>query len=323
MAIIRDPNPSPMTGVTDSSQPLLIEQIVEGLTMDIMRRESFLGRIANTEALKKLENFGDTITFRILNPPPIMPYIMNQDLVPTATTGNNFSITVNNAFYGYPTLDPIDIKQINVPLMSNLARMLADAHAENEYNVVVSGLITTVYGATVMNYEGQVPGTVAYNPATPITPASTSRTDAADYIVNQFISARKAYNQLAIPRKGRYAMVNSDVEQILLESDQFTYQISGEQNRKAIEDGDFGMKVAGFDIIVTDSIPTATYNGQTNIAQCVLGHQNGLGFIRQLMETDINFKMQTKFNRACRQLDVFGYGLSDSRYMGAFPVKVA
>ena len=31
MAITRDPNPSPMTGITDSSQPLMIEEIVEGL----------------------------------------------------------------------------------------------------------------------------------------------------------------------------------------------------------------------------------------------------------------------------------------------------
>jgi hypothetical protein len=41
------------------------------------------------------------------------------------------------------------------------------------------------------------------------------------------------------------------------------------------------------------------------------------------METDINFKMQTKMGRACRQLDVFGFGLSDSRLMGALPLKVA
>ena len=107
MAIARDPNPSPMTGVTDAAQPLLIEQIVEGLTMDIMRRESFLGKIANTEALKKLENFGDTITFRILNPPPIMPYIMNMDLVPTATSGTNFSFSVLIVAYALLMTNPL------------------------------------------------------------------------------------------------------------------------------------------------------------------------------------------------------------------------
>jgi hypothetical protein len=206
--------------------------------------------------------------------------------------------------------------------MQKIARMLADAHAENEYAVVVGGLITTVYGASQMAYHGQTPGTVAYNPAVPTAPASTDRTD-ANYIIKAFIKARKRYNQMAIPKKGRYVMVNSDVEEILLNSDQFTYQISGNQNAKEIENGEFGIKVAGFDIIVTDEIPTATlYGGQANIAQCVIGHQNGLGFIRQLQETDVNFKMQTKFGRACRQLDVFGYGLSDSRLMGALPIKI-
>ena len=314
--------PTQNTGIPAASQALLIEEIVEGLTMDVMRRESYLGKIANTEALKKLEQFGDQITFRVLNPPPIQPYYANMDLVPTVTTGTNFTVQVNNAFYAYPTLDIVDIKEINLPLMSQIARMMADAMAENEYLVVVAGLITTVYGAPTMVYEGQTPGTVAYNPPVPNYVSSTDRTD-PDYIINQFLAARKAYNQMAIPRKGRYAMVNSDVEQILLQSDQFTYQINGERNAKMIEDGDFSMRVAGFDIIVTDAIPTATYGGVSNICQGVLGHVNGLGFVRQIMETDINFKMQTKAGRACRTFDVFGYGLSDSRYMGAFPLKVA
>jgi len=315
--------PTANTGIPAASQALLIEEIVEGLAMDVMRRESFLGRIANTEAMKKLENFGDQITFRVLNPPAISAYTINMDIVPETVNGTNFTVTVDNAFYAFPTIDPIDIKEINLPLMSNLARMMADAHAENEYLTVVAGLITTVYGATVMSYEGQVPGTIAYSPNVPTFVSSTDRTNTQEYIINQFLSARKAYNQLAIPRKGRYALVNSDVEQILLQADQFTYQINGEQNRKAIEDGDFGLRVAGFDVIVTDVIPTATYSGVSNICQGILGHQNGLGFIRQLMETDINFKMQTKFSRGMRQLDVFGYGLSDSRYMGCLPLKVA
>jgi len=321
MAISRTVPAAP-TGIPAASQTLLIEEIVEGLAMDVMRRESFLGKIANTEALKKLENFGDQITFRVLNPPTISPYLVNMDIVPEQITGSNFAVTVNNAFYAFPTIDPIDVKEINLPLMSNIARMMADAHAENEYLVVIAGLITTIYSAAVMTYEGQTPGTVAYNPTVPTYVASTDRTE-NDYIINMFLSARKAYNQMAIPRKGRYAIVNSDVEQILLQSDQFTYQINGEQNRKAIEDGDFGLRVAGFDIIVSDAIPTATYAGVSNVCQSILGHQNGLGFIRQLMETEINFKLQTKFSRGARQLDVFGFGLSDSRYMGALPIKVA
>jgi hypothetical protein len=322
MAITRTV-PSAATGIPAASQTTLIEEIVEGLAMDVMRRESFLGKIANTEAMKKLESFGDQITFRVLNPPTVSPYLVNMDIVPEQITGTNFNVTVNNAFYAFPTIDPIDVKEINLPLMSNIARMMADAHAENEYLVVVAGLIATVYSASVMSYEGQVPGTVAYNPPVPTFVSDTDRTNTQGYIINQFLSARKAYNQLAIPKKGRYAMINSDVEQILLQSDQFTYQINGEQNRKAIEEGDFGIRVAGFDIIVTDAIPTATYAGVTNVCQGILGHQNGLGFIRQLMETEINFKLQTKFSRGARQLDVFGFGLSDSRYMGALPLKVA
>ena len=323
MSITRTPRPTPDTGVTAVSQALLIEQIVEGLAMDVLRRESFLGKIANTKALKRLQEFGDTITFRVLNPPTVEEYVIDQDLVPQTITGTHFSVTVDNAYYVYYTIDPIDLKQINVPLMEEMARQMALAHAENEYALVVAGLITSVYGATQMTYLGQVPGTVAYQPAVPSAVAATDRTD-GDYIIRQFIAARKVYNQNAIPRPGRYAIINSDVEEILLNSDQFTYWVSGEGNRKAIEEGDFGMRVAGFDCIVSDYIPTsATYGGQSNIAQCILGHVNGLGFIRQLQDTDINFKMQSKFDRAARQLDVFGFGLSDSRLMGAEPIKVA
>lgn len=313
---------TPGTGVLDASQPYLIENVVEGLAMDIMRRESFLNRICNTQAMKKLTEFGQMITFRILNPPPVKAYTVNQALAIDETSGANFSLTVDNAYYTFPVIDPIDLKQINLDLLGNLARIMADAHAENEYSVVVAAMIASIYGASQMAYHGQVPGTVAYAPAVPASVVSTNRTDDA-YIIKYFLAAQKRYNQMAVPRKGRYALVNSDVEEILKLSDQFTYNVGGEGSKKVIEDGDATMRVAGFDIYVTDEIPTATYGGQTNIAQCILGHPNGAAFVRQLMETEIGFKMQTQMGRAMRQLDVFGFGLSDSRLMGSLPLKVA
>ena len=309
-------------GLLTASQPFLIENVVEGLTMEIMRRESLLNRICNTQAMKKLTEFGQQVTFRVLNPPPVHAYTVNQTLSVDTTSGTNFSLTVDNAFYTFPVIDPIDLKQINVDLMGNLARVMADAHAENEYAVVIAAMISSIYGATQMAYHGQTPGTIAYGPAVPSAIATTDRTD-DDYIIKAFLTAQKRYFQMGVPKKGRYALVNSDVYEILLLSDQFTYNVSGEGNRKGIEDGDATMRVAGFDIHVTDEIPTTTYGGQTNIAQCILGHQNGAAFVRQLMETEIGFKMQTQMGRAMRQLDVFGFGLSDSRLMGSLPIKVA
>jgi hypothetical protein len=313
---------SPSGGVTDASQPYLIENIVEGLAMEIMRRESFLNRICNTQAMKKLTEFGQMITFRVLNPPAVKAYTVNQKLVVDTVTGTNFSLTVDNSWYSYPVIDPIDLKQINVDLLGNLARMMADAHAENEYSIVVAAMITAIFGATQMAYHGQTPGTVAYGGATPINPVSTDRTD-SDYIIKYFLSAQKRYNQMAVPKKGRYALVNSDVNEILLLSDQFTYNIGGEGNKKLIEEGEGSIRVAGFDIYVTDEIPTTTYGGVANIAQVILGHQNGAAFVRQLLETEIGFKLQDQMGRAMRTLDVFGFGLSDSRLMGYLPLKVA
>ena len=313
---------SPHGGVLDASQPYLIENVVEGLAMEIMRRESLLNRICNTQAMKKLTEFGQMITFRVLAPPPVHAYTVNQEMTVDTTSGTNFSLTVDNAFYTYPVIDEIDLKEINIDLLGNLARLMADGHAENEYSVVIAALIASVYGATQMAYHGQVPGTVAYTPSVPTSAASTDRTDDA-YIISQFLAAKKRYNQMAVPKKGRYALVNSDVEEIITLSDQFTYNISGEGNKKVIEEADGNLRIAGFDIYVTDEIPTTTYGGQTNIAQCILGNQQGAAFVRQLMMTDIGFKMEKQMGRAMRQLDVFGFGLSDSRMMGSLPIKVA
>lgn len=322
MAITRTPRPSPDTGVTDAGQLAWIQDVVEGLAFEQMRRESIIDRIANTDAMSALEKFGQSITFRVLYPVDVKAYVINQDLVPDTISGTSFSLTVDHAYYAFPTLDPIDMKQINLPLMQQIAKNLADAHKENEMDVIIPGLLTAIYAATAMDYHGQVPGTVCYQPDTPTVAASKDRTDDS-YIIAQFIAARKAVKKkLGSFPKGMFVVINSDVEEILLNCDQSTFQVSGESNRKAIEDGDFGMKVAGFDLIPTDAIASGTYDGQTNICQGFIGHKRGLGFIRQLMETDINFKMWTKFSRGCRQLDVFGYGFSDSRYFGALPIKV-
>lgn len=324
MAIAGRPNADAAAGLTDAAQAKLVEGVVAGLTYDKLYRESFLSRICNTEALKPLEKFGDTITFRVLKPGPVNPYTVNDDIVPSTATGDNFSVSVDRAFYTFQTLDAIDIKQINLPLMQKLAERLAADLAEKEYTEVIAGIITTIYGATAMTaYAEQTPGHTYYKPATPTAAATTTRTDAT-YLIKQFIKARKAGNILGIPKKGRYALVNSDVEELLINCDQFTYNISGSQNAKAIEEGDFGLRIAGYDIIVTDEIPTAaTFDTQTNIAKCILGHQDGLGFIRQITESDINFKMERRFGRGCRQLEVFGFGFNDTRLFGIFPIKVA
>ena len=320
--VTRSPRPSPDSGLTDAGQLLLQHNAVaQGLTFDILRRESFLSQISNTEALAPLEKYGQTITFRVLNPPAVKAYIMNQKLVPDTIGGTNFSVTVDRAYYVYPTIDKIDLKQVDIPFLQSTAKSMADAHLENEYQVVVAGLVTMVYAASEMVYHGQIPGTVFTNPAVPTSAITTDRTD-ADYIIGYFLKARKAANKMGVPKRGRYAMINSDVEEILLKSDQFTYNISGNQNAKAIEAGEFGLKIAGFDIIVTDEIPTGTYGGQSNIAQCVLGHKNGLGFIRQISETNIAFDVPETFQKGSTQLDVFGFGWSDSRYFGAMPLKI-
>ena len=311
-------------GLDATGQGNLIEQIVGGLTYDKMYRESFLSRIANTEALKALEKFGDQITMRVIKPGAVRAYTVNADAVPDNTTGDKFTINVDRAFYSFTMLDIVDEKQINLPLMQKIAERFAADHAEKEYTEVVASIITTIYGATVMAaYGEQVPGHIYFKPATPSAAATTTRAD-ANYIIKKFLAARKAANRLGVPRKGRFALVNSDVEEILLNCDQFVYNTSGESNKKAIEDGEFGIKVGGYDIIVTDEIPTTgTYDTQTNIAQCVLGHADGFGFVRQISETDIGFKMERRFGRAARQLNVYGFGFNDTRLWGTLPVKVS
>ena len=309
------------TGVTDASQPYILENIVEGLAMDVLRRESMIDKICNTNAMRKLTEYGQSVTFRVLNAPSVKAYVINQDMVYDETSGVNFTLTVDNAFYAFPIIDGVDLKQINLPLVQELSRMIADAHKEKEYQVVVADMITSIYGASAMSYLGQTPGTVFYSPTTHTQAASTDRTD-SDYIINYFLAAQKAARRLLGKQRGMYALVNGDVWEILAKSDQMTNNISGGSNKGVIEQGnDNGMVIAGFEIIVTDEIPTATYDGQTNIAKCIIGHKNGAAFCRQLMDTKI-IEPEKRTGKALRSLDVFGFGLSDSRLMGALPIKV-
>ena len=326
MTIARPANPGATDGLNNAGQSALMENIVGGLAIDKMNRESYLTRISNTEALKALEQFGESITFRVLKPGTVRAYTTYTDLVPDSSTGVNFSVTVDRAFYSFTTLDIVDMKQINLPLLQKIADRLGEDHLENEYKEVCAALVTAIYGATQMAaYGEQDPARVYYKPnALTVNPAavSTTRTD-ANYIIKKFLAARKRANQMGVPKKGRFAMVNSDVEEILLNCDQLTYNVSGQGNKNAIEDGEFGIKIAGYDIIVTDEIPTATVDTATNVAQCLLGHRDGFGFVRQIMETDFNFKMERRFGRGTRQLNVFGFGFNDKRLWGALPLKVA
>lgn len=326
MTIARPANPGATDGLNNAGQAALMENIVGGLAIDKMTRESYLTRISNTEALKPLEQFGESITFRVLKPGTVRAYTTYTDLVPDGSTGDKFSVDVDRAFYSFSTLDLVDMKQINLPLLQKIADRLAEDHLENEYKEVVAMLTTSIYGSTQMAaYGEQNPTRVHYKPnALTLNPAAVSptRTD-ANYIIKKFLGARKQANRMGIPKKGRFVMVNSDVEEILLNCDQLTYNVSGGGNAKAIEDGEFGIRIAGFDIIVTDEVTTATVDTATNVAQCLIGHRDGFGFVRQIMETDFNFKMERRFGRGTRQLNVFGFGFNDKRLWGALPLKVA
>lgn len=315
---------TPIGGVTDASQLYLIaNRISQALAMDVLRRESMLDRICNTNALAPLTAYGQSLTFQILNPIEISQYTINEEMTADQMEGTNFTITVDNAYYGYTTLDNVDEKQLgNIPLLSKISQMLADSHKENEYQVVISELITEIYGATAMTYLGQVPGTIFYSPTTPTQAVTTDRTD-PEYIIRKFTSAQVAANKLGVPKQGRYAICPSEVLEIVKLSDQFTYNISGNSNKSVIEDGNGQIRVAGFDIYECDFVPVTTYDGQTDIAQCILGHKNGAAFCRQLMDTRIGFELEKQAGRGVRQLDVFAFGLSDSRLMGALPLKLA
>ena len=162
---------------------------------------------------------------------------------------------------------------------------------------------------------------MACNPLNVVDKSATTQTTVstdANYIINGLANLRTSFNRRRAPKIGRYVIVAPEVEDILLRSDAFRYDVSGRENT-AITQGAFGINVMGFDIFPSEYVPQTA----PNIYTCIVGVKDAFTFARQLTEVSVGIELQDYYGKGIKALNVFGFALTQPDGMGLWKVKVA
>lgn len=312
-----------------------VPQIWTGLVMEKFWENSVLAKICNTDIEEPIRRGGGEAIIRKRPPVVTNPWLVNQDLAFDASTDDAITIPIKFARYAAKRIDAVDMAQMDLDLLDIYAEDMNNQLMEDEMADVITSLTTqliTAIGTDAEYVSAPGTGTIDRTKASiylDYTNISASRSS-ADYIVAQIAKMRTLFNRKRLPQAGRFLLVPPAVEEVLILSDQATWQISGKENVQ-VEQGEYGFKVAGFDIIVSNFVTTQTFDPDAGGAAasftgfcCLAGVKKGFAFARQVMEADFGFDLgYLSFGKGMKLLDVYGCGISNWTAAGILGLKVA
>jgi len=273
--------------------------------------ENLLPKITNSRTKSAIEQPGQNIVFLSEPEAQVVPYLRDEPINWTTMKPERTSITVDYAYISAHKLDIVDEYEIKLPLLSKIAAGMGKKHSEKELEVFM-----TVVPALSFLAKNIVGIGATYNTVTGV--STGTRTSGINYIVNQLVRLRTIFNRARVPKAGRYIVVSPEVEELLIASDQATYNISGKQG-KEIEDGEWGIKVAGFEILVSEFVPGDGSAG--NPYKCLVGIPEAIGFGRRIQKTELNVQLQDYVAKGHRSLNYFGFGALNLKGLGLLKVQ--
>lgn len=287
-----------------------IEEVWDGMFLERWYAESPIPRICNTKTLDKIKSVGQIINFRIEPEASVVPHVKDQPIAWQTMKADKRQISVDFAYSGAHRLDRQDKTQLgSLPVMQKIANSLTKKHAEKEAEVFFSSI-----------------GLMNFNPLNAVdlsaSAAITGTRGTVNYAISQIASMRTKFNRRRAPKKGRFLVVPPEVEELLIQSDQATFNINGEGNKKAIEDGEYGVRVCGFDIIVSEFVPGDGLSTATAF-KCLAGFNGAIGFGRQVTEMESGIKLQDYYGEGIRALNTFGFGPLYPDGIGLWTCKIA
>ena len=279
-------------------------EVWSALTLENWYAEGLIPKIANTNWEGEIKKAGQLVHIRRDPKAILSPYVNDtpiqyQDVVDEKTT-----LTIDYAYSAAHKVSSIDLAQMDIDVVSKLAAAINKEHMMKENEIVFSVLPTLTMNA---------------NNVIDKSAAQQTTTVGANYILNGLVALRTAFNRRRVPKSGRYVVVSPEVEDVLLRMDHTRYDVTGMQN-KVIQEGDFNLRIAGFDILVSEFVTGAGTGGSPYL--CPAGVKDAFTFARQLTEVEVGFTLQDSYGKGIKALNVFGFNITQPDGMGLWKVQV-
>lgn len=238
--------------------------------------------LLNRDYEGEIKNFGDTVKINQIGDVTIKDYVKSTDIdAPEELSGDQLTLTIDQAKYFNFGIDDVDAAQVNPKLMDKA--MMRAAYGMND--------VTDRFAANLL-YVGVDSANVLGSDTTPIVPTAKDAYDA-------LVDLSTLLTEANVPMAGRWVVIPAWYHGLLLKDDRFTGN-GTDYNKAILEGGEVGV-AAGFSVNLSNNVPNTTGTKYKIIA----GTNEAGSYAEQILKTEA-FRPEKRFSDAVKGLHVYG-----------------
>lgn len=235
-----------------------------------------------------IADYGDTVRITSISRPSLVQYTPNStSLTPDQIITAGRTLVIDQAWAWNFQIDDVDAAQARGSVME-------DAMSESGYAMAdkIDQSVASLYSqANAANVVGSV--------TIDSTPTGSWEAEAQKAYNDVLIPLKRKLDEANVPRPGRYCVIPSWMEGVLLKDSRFV-KVNESGTDEGLRNGQVG-RAAGFDIMISNNVPVPTANNYIVTA----GNSSAITFASQLVKTEA-YRPHDKFSDAVKGLGVWG-----------------
>lgn len=238
--------------------------------------------LLNRDYEGEIKNYGDTVKINQIGEVEIKDYEKNKDIdAPDELSGDQLTLTIDQAKYFNFGIDDVDAAQVNPKLMDKA--MMRAAYGMND--------VTDRFAANLL-YINVAADNILGNDTTPIVPTANDAYDA-------LVDLATLLTEADVPMEGRWAVIPAWYHGFLLKDKRFVGN-GTDYNKAILEGGEVGV-AAGFRVSLSNNVPNTTGTKYKIIA----GTNEAGSYAEQILQTEA-YRPEKRFSDAVKGLHVYG-----------------
>ena len=260
----------------------------------------------------EIKKVGDKVIIRTVPDVVISHYQKGQTVNWQNLESPGVELDIDKAEYFAFKMDKIDAHQMDIDLMNK-----ASDDASQQMKIVIdTEFLSSVYVDAAAANKGRTAGkkSGAFNLGYATAPIGLTKTNVLDYLIDM----ETVGDEQDWPSEGRWVCIPAWMAGMINKSDLKDVSLTGDDKSTIRNGGRIG-KVSNWNLYKSNLVYSATdgaFTGATAPHQIMFGHQSGITFAAQLVETEFHEKLETTFGSGMKGLNVYGHKVIKPEALG-------
>jgi hypothetical protein len=271
--------------------------------------ETFLYQITTTKYSGEITKKGDSVVIATRPTVTISDYDKGQEINWQLLESEPVTMTVDRAKSFAFLMDTIDFTQIE-DAASKLKEAEEDS-SEQMAEVIETALLADVYVDAHASNKGTAAGAKygLFNLGTTGAPVVVTEHN----VLNIFNQMTGVANEQNWPKSGRWAVIPSWMDSIIMDSDLKPVSVSGDST-SLIRSGMIG-KIGLWSVYSTNLYTSVTDSGY-ECFNMIFGHESAIGFVSQLVKVEYHEQFENTFAKGMKGLNVHDWKVVKPESLG-------